>query len=354
MYDGPCVYGKGVDMNQKPHNVRVAIFSTCPQSTNNEPGTYAERVINVARWSERAGCTGVLVYSDNGLVDPWLVSHIILQNTERLCPLVAVQPVYMHPYSVAKIISTFGLLYHRRVYLNMIAGGFKNDLNALNDLTAHDRRYDRLVEYTQVIKLLLASEHAVTYAGEFYQVRQLKLAPSFSRELFPDFLMSGSSAAGAAAARATDAISVEYPVPSSGDKRWTPATGQQCGIRVGIIARATATYAWEVAHRRFPVDRKGQITHQLAMKVSDSEWHRLLSRKDEETAEGESPYWLEPFRNYKTFCPYLVGSYEVVACEIAQYIRAGCRVIILDIPAEEEELDHVGMVFQRAFAIAGQ
>jgi len=341
-------------VNERRGEPPLLIFSTCPQSTDSGASTYQTTVANVARWSERAGCTGILIYSDNSLVDPWLLSHLIIQSTERLCPLVAVQPVYMHPYAAAKMITTFGYLHHRRVYLNMIAGGFKNDLNALNDPTAHDRRYDRLAEYTQVIKMLLAAGHSVTYDGEFYQVRQLKLTPALSGELFPGFLMSGSSSAGAAAARATEAISVEYPVPSSQYRAGTLHDGLQRGIRVGIIARATTTHAWDVAHHRFPIDRKGQLMHQLAMKVSDSEWHQLLSDAAKDMIEGESPYWLEPFRNYKTFCPYLVGNYEVVAGEIAQYMRAGCRAVILDIPPDEEELDHIGVVFRQAFRLAAQ
>src|SRR6266566_3812159 len=84
----------------------------------------------------------MLIY--NSKLDPWLVSQIIIQNTRSLCPLVAVQPVYMHPYSVAKMLASFGYLYRRRLYLNMVAGGFKNDLIALNDTTPHDKRYQRL------------------------------------------------------------------------------------------------------------------------------------------------------------------------------------------------------------------
>jgi hypothetical protein len=33
--------------------------------------------------------------------------------------------------------------------MNMLAGGFKNDLITMNDSTPHDRRYDRPTEYTQ-------------------------------------------------------------------------------------------------------------------------------------------------------------------------------------------------------------
>ena len=98
----------------------------------------------------------MLVYTDNTEVDPWLVAQHIIQSTSRLCPLVAIQPIYMHPYAVAKMVSSLAHLYGRRVYLNMVAGGFKNDLVALNDATPHDRRYERLVEYTTIIQRLLS------------------------------------------------------------------------------------------------------------------------------------------------------------------------------------------------------
>ena len=155
----------------------LELFSTCPQSSAVQADSYVRRVADVARWSEQCGCKGILVYTDNSLVDAWLVSQIIIQNTETLCPLVAVQPVYMHPYAVAKMVASFGHLYGRRIYLNMVAGGFKNDLSALNDPTPHDKRYARLAEYTTIIKELLASAAPVTFEGEFYKVNKLKMTP---------------------------------------------------------------------------------------------------------------------------------------------------------------------------------
>src|SRR6266566_4052655 len=246
----------------------LKVFATCPPSYTASPLVYRREVLDIARWSDAAGCEGILVYTDNGLVDPWLIAQDIITHTHRLCPLVAVQPVYMHPYSVAKMVATLGFLHGRRIYLNMVAGGFKNDLEALDDRTPHDERYTRLVEYT------------------------------------------------------------------------------------GIIAREDAGEAWAVARARFPEDRKGQLTHQLAMKVSDSEWHKQLSKIGETTTGGdpEQPYWMLPFENYKTFCPYLVGSYERVADEVARYVGVGYRTIILGVPASPEELEHIGVVCERAAA----
>src|SRR5215469_5571421 len=206
------------------------IFSTSPQSKDFSRDRYVRQLISVARWSEEAGCTAILVYTDNSLVDPWLVAQIILQSTQKLCPLVAIQPVYMHPYTVAKMIASFAHLYERRVYLNMVAGGFKNDLLALNDTTPHDERYTRLIEYTTIIKLLLASAAPVSFEGKFYKIDNLKMTPPLAPELFPGILMSGSSDAGLAAARSVGATAVQYPKPAADYHSNASADSEKTGI----------------------------------------------------------------------------------------------------------------------------
>lgn len=331
----------------------VEIFSTCPQSLGFDKESYVRQIRKVARWSERCGCTGILVYTDNSLVDPWLVSQIIVENTKTLSPLVAIQPIYMHPYSVAKMVASFGYLHHRQIYLNMVAGGFKNDLVALNDPTPHDKRYARLIEYAAVISQLLSSSGPVTFHGEFYRIDQLRMTPSLPHELLPEIFVSGSSDAGLDAARKLGATAVKYPRPA-GECEAEPANnGFKSGIRVGIIARETEDEAWEIAEKRFPEDRKGELTHQLAMRVSDSLWHKQLSDTANKTRAGRNTYWLRPFEQYKTFCPYLVGSYEPVANELSRYISLGYRTFILDIPAAEDELQHAGAVFDRALEKIG-
>jgi alkanesulfonate monooxygenase len=326
------------------------IFSTCPQSRDVASDEYARRIAEVARWSETAGCEGMLVYADNGIADPWLASQLILQATERLAPLVAVQPAYMHPYSVAKMVTSLAYVHGRKLYLNMLAGGFRNDLLALNDPTPHDERYERTVEYTQIVTRLLAGE-TVTCQGRHYTVDKLSLTPPLPPELAPGVLISGSSPAGLQAAHTLGAMPVKYPKRAHEEPdQCEEAAG--AGIRVGIVTRPTSKQAWEVAHARFPADRKGQIAHAMAMKASDSHWHRQLSEMAHEEGEQDEqdPYWLWPFENYATFCPYLVGDYERVAAELGRYVELGYSCFILDIPPSEEDLHHIGAVFDRTRA----
>ena len=328
----------------------LRVYATCPQSKDVDAAEYADRIADVARWSEEADCHGILVYTDNGIVDPWLVSQRVIEATETLRPLVAVQPAYMSPYSVAKMVTSLGYLHGRAVDLNMLAGGFRNDLIALGDETPHDDRYKRTVEYTRIITGLLQGE-AVTLAGQWYKVKNLRLTPPLAPELAPGLTISGSSEAGLAAAKEIGALAVRYPRPVEDEEReaGSPPPGG-FGVRVGVIARGTAGDAWQVARERFPEDRRGEIKHQLAMKVSDSHWHRELSAHERGGEDDENPYWLGPFNQGQTFCPYLVGSHERVGAELARYVAAGFASFILDIPPDREELEHTGIAFERARA----
>lgn len=352
--DGRVLDAQGSTTGRTSRNAErrrpIRVFSTCPMSTAVDQASYLQRVVDVARWSDEAGCDGILIYTDNSLVDPWLVAQVILENTEQLAPLVAVQPVYMHPYAVAKLVTTSAHLFQRRIFLNMVAGGFTRDLLALDDDTTHDRRYDRLVEYGTIVQQLLAGAQPVTFRGEFYRVNNLRLRPPLPPSLFPGFTVSGSSVAGLAAAEALGATAVQYPRPAGEYEGGHSRGAADLGIRVGIIARDDAADAWQTAWRRFPVDRRGQLTHRLAMSTSDSVWHRQLSTLARETAIQETAYWLHPFEHYKSFCPYLVGSYRDVAVEVARYISKGFTTFILDIPPSRTELEHVRVVFDQATA----
>lgn len=328
----------------------IQVFSTCPQSKDFTAAEYPREVARVSHWSDAAGCTGMLIYTDNSIVDPWLVAQSVLGCTQQLCPLVAIQPVYMLPYTAAKMVASLSFLHGRRIWLNMLAGGFRNDLIALGDDTPHDDRYVRTVEYTTVMRRLLESHEPVHFSGRYYSVRGAHLIPAVPPELAPGFLISGSSPAGQAAAAAIGATAVEYPGPAGMQDRHGDAgpTPPARGVRIGIMARADAAEAWRAAYERFPDDRRGRLAHALAMKTSDSSWHRNLSEIARERRSDGSPYWLWPFEHHQTFCPYLVGDFGTVARELASYLAKGYSCFILDIPRDPLDLETAAIAFRMA------
>jgi len=281
----------------------IEIFSTCPRSTHVARSRYLEYVADAARWSERAGWAGVLVASDNSLVDPWLLAHVIVRHTESLRPLVAIQPAYMHPFCVAKQITSFAYLYGRRLSLDMYAGGPEHDLDALGDTAPLDARVDRLIEYTRIVMTLLETGGPLTVDGTFYKIVNLKLTPPLPKSLRPEVIVSGT------------------PNIDAGMGR--PA------VRIGIIARDRADHAWTIARSRFPEDRVDHVEN------------------------GDSPLWMAPFQHYRTMCPYLVGTYDAVAREVSRYLSLGYETFILDVPSDPEELEHINVAFAQALAQPG-
>jgi alkanesulfonate monooxygenase len=339
----------------------LKVFSTCPVSSEVPPGQYLEQVINVARWSEACGYTGILIDADKSLADPWLIAHTIIRHTRMLFPLVVVRPFYLHPYTLAKIVTTIDCLYRRRVILNMVAGSPTNELASndstprdkrrdrlmeyAKDSTGADRRYERLVEYAEIVKRLLGSSDPLTYHGEFYTVDQLKVEPTPAPEVCPRIFVSSGSDAGASAAVKLGAIPIKPPTLAADSADGTSSTGVRVawGIRVGILSRSYADEAWEVAAARFPQDRRSQSAGQGPDAAA---WPKQPVGM---LAVEKTPYWLGPSNSYhQTMCPYLVGGYEQVAGEVVKYVGMGCHTFIVDVPPIAEELNHAALVFSRA------
>ncbi len=331
----------------------LKIYATTPESETQNISMkkeavngldYYKHVLNTAKWSEDNGYEGTLIYANNSLADGWHIAQTILEHTEKLKPLVAVNPIYVRPYTLAKRVATLAFMYNRRVDINWIAGGFKGDLVSLHEDTPHDERYDRLVDYAKLINGLLTNKGAYTHDGKYYKVTNVRMRPQISPELIPLELISGTSEAGLAAAKQLGATKVKYAKPLSEYEGVSPDENFNLGVRFGIIARDTSEQAWEIANERFPDDMKGKMAHTMATKASDSSWHKELSNL--EKREGQEVYWLKPFHTYKTFCPYLVGSHKEVAEELAGYVKLGHTSIILDIMNEQDDFTNCRIVFE--------
>src|SRR5207237_8211771 len=134
------------------------------------------------------------------------------------------------------------------------------------------------VECTLIVRPPGSAPEPITHVGRYYRVENLRMTPPVPPELAPGILISGSSEAGARAAEAISATRVKYPQPPGEEALQAVNGSGPAGIRVGIITRPGADEAWEVAHRRFPEDRKGKITHKLAMQVQVSQWQKKPSR----------------------------------------------------------------------------
>lgn len=324
--------------------VTVRVFTISPRT--GDPQKYWENIVNLADWSEQYGCTGLLLFTGNDtFIDPWVAAHGMLARTRTLAPLVAVNPIYMHPFTAAKMIMSLSRMYGRKVYLNLVTGTATSYLESLGDRLTHDDRYARLLEYGQVIRRLLQHTRPVTCAGRFYHLEHVQLLPGLPEALQPEFVLAGQSPAAREVCRALDAVGMQM-LRASLDE----AIDGVRGMHFGIVTRPIDADARRVAAEWFPESEEDRLLLDLSMRNTDSTWKRELHDAAGGPADPASPYWLTPFRNFKADSPYLVGDYGRVADVIARLIHKGIDTFIVDLPASEEEFRHVHAAFEAAAA----
>jgi len=328
-------------MNSSPE---LQLLSSCPDSVSSEPDAYFRRVLDVARWTEQAGHQALLIHSNNQLSDPWAVAQMVMHETTRIAPIVTVQPLYSHPYAVAKKVATLAQHYGRAPHLNLAAGAYRADLLSLGDSTPHDERYARLVEFGTVVQQLLRSEDPVVFDGNFYRLHKPAALPPLPASHQPTFFVCAASETGRAAAKELGATTVHHATTTAPS---TTAT-TPC-VRLGVIARATEDEAWDEAHARFPVNRSTRFARRLEVAWSDSRSQAELQAAAHEERSDKEHLWLAPFENRQAHCAYVVGSHADVAKHVRGWMTAGAHTFLLDTPASKADLEHTRQVFERAW-----
>lgn len=332
---------------QRSGQPSIEVFTISPRTTDEHQ--YWPNIERAIEWSDRHGGSGVLLFTGNDTyVEPWLAAQTVCQRSRSASPLVAVNPIYMHPFTTAKMVSSLAYLFGRKTYLNMVTGTAISYLQAMADELSHAQRYERLREYGDIVRALLTSDDPVTYEGQHYQIKNLVLRPKVPAELLPEFFFAGQSDGAVATARELGGVHLQMLPPQLAAGLMPSATG----VNFGLITRPTRDQAWSAARARFPEDRHGQRVLALSMSNTESVWKQRLKKAAEMEAGSAAEYWLDPFRNFQSDCPYLVGDYEQVSEILASLITRGIRAIVLDLPRDESEYRHAAEAFSRAARLA--
>src|SRR6266568_6719905 len=313
---------------------RLRVFPAI--SRNRDPKKYAGELMRVAQFADRNGFEGILLFEGNDVfVEPWAMAQHIMAATTRSSPLIAVNPVYMHPFTAAKFVSSIAQLYGRKVYLNMITGTAVSDLQGLGDEQSRESRYSRLGEFVSVVRQLLTSPRPVNFAGKFYTANNLQLRPRLPAALMPEFLIAGQSDEARRVSAETGCIRMQMLPPDL--EQGISASG----VNFGIFARAKRDQAREAAKLRFRDTPESRELLKLTMGNTDSVWKKRLNDAGQNSELQENGYWLLPFLTFQADCPYLVGSYAEIGAKLRSFAEKGVGTVILDIVSEEAELEHV-------------
>jgi alkanesulfonate monooxygenase len=316
------------------NKTKLRIFPTIPR--NLAATGYVDQLMRLARFGDRNGFAGVLLFAGNDTpIEPWSMAQHILAHTETSSPLVAVNPAYMHPFTAAKFIASFAQLHARKIFLNMITGTATSDLQGLGEQLSHHDRYSRLSEFIHILRQLLAGTRPVSFKGQFYTTDNLQLRQRVAAELMPEFLIAGQSDDAKRVAKETGCLMMQMLPPNLEEGL------SSRGINLGIFARETDDQARREARLFFEDSAEKRELLKYSLENTDSVWKRRLEAAGQTSEIGENGYWLLPFLTFEADCPYLVGSYAEIGVKLRRFADMKIDTIILDVVANEQELEHV-------------
>jgi alkanesulfonate monooxygenase SsuD/methylene tetrahydromethanopterin reductase-like flavin-dependent oxidoreductase (luciferase family) len=100
----------------------------------------------------------------------------------------------IHPVMAAKQAATIDHLSDGRFSLNIVTGWYRPEIEMFGEpQMEHDERYERAVEWLDVIKRLWTLEEEFDFEGRYYQIRKGWLAPKPIQKPYPVVMNAGGS-----------------------------------------------------------------------------------------------------------------------------------------------------------------
>lgn len=273
------------------------------------------------------GFDGTLLFTaHHDALDPWVTAQWLCADTTQI-PLVAVNPIYMHPFTAARKVSSLALLYKRKVAMNWITGTAKNDLQQLNDHLDKADRYRRLDEYIELFSLYLRGE-VFDFEGAFYSVKQGHL--SLPKAVEVQHFAAGSSSHLLRLLEKEKLCHLSMlPSPEK-----LPKVLTQKAFAFGLVLGENDQEARERAVNLFPKNRMGEKQLQMALLNTDSIWKKQMAQNID-AAIPENGYWRYPMAHFSEV-PFMVTSANQLRSQLMEWQQHGLEHLVISLPEEQD------------------
>ena len=286
------------------------------------------------------GFTGSLCYlNHHDYFDPWQLAGKQVLETQKK-PLIAVNPVYHHPYIVARSVFTISQWLDGPVALNFIAGTSTNDLTQIGEMATKEQRYQRLDEFITVLKKFLGEPGSWSYNGKFYQIENASFNGQNSH--MPDLFLAGHSRQAEKVNNHQQCINARSLLSSdilmNGEYR-------RKALGFGIYLADTSMLAKQQLSHILKIDKTSQVLHRLKMNNTDGRW-KADQQNDLQSTHPNDLYFPEAIQSAANV-PFLTGATAEVGTLLSQFLSKGCRHFILPM-VSSANYRHVRLAFESA------
>ncbi|GAA4549661.1 LLM class flavin-dependent oxidoreductase [Pseudonocardia xishanensis] len=119
----------------------------------------------------------------------------ILGMTEKFSPIVAHRPGVMAPTAAARYFATLDVLARGRLAINVVVGGSDKDLHREGDATPKSERYERAIDYLDLVRRTWTEPSSFDHEGRFYSAESVKILTRPVQGQVPIFMGGESDAA---------------------------------------------------------------------------------------------------------------------------------------------------------------
>jgi FMNH2-dependent dimethyl sulfone monooxygenase len=170
-------------------------------------------VFGLAQWMGKGGTGGAIHFREQSL-DPFITATSLAAITQRVILISTIHILYgsWHPLYLAKFGATIDHISHGRWGLNVVTGFVPSEAQMFgNEQIAHDTRYVMASEFTEMMKVLWASNENLSVEGQHWRLIDAFVTPKprFGRPLLVN--ATGSPAGIAYAAKHSDLVFITSP-----------------------------------------------------------------------------------------------------------------------------------------------
>jgi alkanesulfonate monooxygenase len=291
------------------------------------------------------GFDWTLVAYSSASADAEQIAQFVVNNSERIKPMLAHRPGFVFPTRVAKALATLDRIGRGRLGVHIISGGNDTEQAREGDYLTKTQRYARSEEFITVLRKVWTATGPISHEGEFYRFEDFATEIRPYQDAIPISVGGSSPEAYRVGGRQGDIFGLwGEPLKETAEQiaavnAVADAAGRprpRIWVSFRPIVAPTDELAWEKAHRIL-----AQVRQTVAARPAGSRYpkpgdgrpanvgsQRLL----DVAARGElhdRALWtpLVTATNAAGSSTALVGSYETVAKALLDYVDIGCELL---------------------------
>jgi alkanesulfonate monooxygenase len=327
----------------------ISATHTSPTSEATSGGRARGLDIDYARRFVRAlddgGFDYTLVAYGSPTADSLQIAQFVVNNSERIKPMLAHRPGFVFPTLAAKAFATIDQIGRGRLGIHIISGGTDAEQRREGDYLTKTQRYERSDEFIQILRRVWHEEGPISHEGTYYKFEDFRTAIWPYQDTIPVSVGGSSEDAYRVGGQQGDIFGL-WGEPLAETKQqiasvnaYADAAGRprpRIWVSFRPIVAPTDELAWEKAHEIL-ASTKENITAgagglfrrgPLGSRPENVGSQRLL----EVAARGElhdRALWtpLVTATGAGGSSTALVGSYETVAQALLDYVDIGCELL---------------------------